>query len=69
MDLLKIVRKLRNRQYEIKYTYKTEQGKERTVTLPRDASMLIPEKQRALITEDYDPMISSEPVKPAKHDR
>ena len=65
----KIVRKLRNRQYEIKYTYKTQQGNERTVTLARDASMLVPEKHSALIIEDYDPLVSSEPNEPAKHDK
>ena len=31
--------------------------------------MLVPEKHSALIIEDHDPVISSEPNEPAKHDK
>ena len=64
----RIVKKLRDRQYEIEYTYTTKQGKSRTVTFQRDASMLVPEKHSVLITEDFDPMASITPSKPVRHD-
>ena len=64
----KIVKKLRNRQYEITYTSPTKKGSPKTTTFKRDASMLVPAKQYVSIPEDFDPTETAEPPKPRKYD-
>ena len=62
-----IVKKLRNRQYEISYNSTTSDGTGKTSTLKRDASMLVPAKQYKAIPEDFDPMETGEASKPRKY--
>jgi len=64
----KVVKKLRNRQYEISYTSTTAKGNPKTTTFKRDASMLVPAKQYMVIPEGYDPTETAEAPKPRKYD-